>query len=880
MYKKTSILILGFSLMCCVQAWAAIFGGGSGSGWDGDNGSIQSSTPPNKLAFTTFPSGTLYPGTQFNITTTVEDINGSANSSTQAYNLPIALSATDSGAVTIFDTNNLSLPADTSTSSASVTYSNGAVNYTNIYIEKQGSFTLSATETSGNHYLASATQLNFTIQNPIAITPPPAGFFVSGINDPTQGITWSDCRNDASTCPNTMPCGVGGSTCSVQAHPYTYVVSSQGSSNNVNAAGVTGGTPFYAWAPPYAASTYNITLKVADTGSGDQSTYQATSNSIPVYTPSLNISDPSPTTFNAGSTFSLNVTVKYNNGSNPLPTATGAQDSITLQLCDSKGQNCGSTSFSGPTTPIAMNASAGVASFTGLSITNPGSFKICAADGNTSIAAACTSPLTVISHFSNVSVPSTIYVGDSATITWKSDATVSGTKLKLFTNGTLINSPIATGITSTSSSTYSWTATDNIASTAYIQVCQSDDTQCVQSNTFKILPKITMSSPTSSTSWVALDPAQNITWTYTGTVNSWQLAYATSTNGGNTWSVFTTFTPSASPTCSSNSCTLNWSNVPDIIHAVFSGNEQKYNNIKVKIQIADGQHTSFNPLVSQASSGFIVKYYPITWKVLDPTGSGITSGLGVLESPGSWIVDPEIPNNGLSSGFVRYYPYSLGYQTTWRTTTSSQYNGNTYPTSGTWNADSDNKTNTVTLYPKSATFIPYSNFTYDSSANNNSGAATINCWLQSSTGLNKVTDYIAGDACTVTIKNAINSSSDQILTSSSPNSDGVFTINWDLSNVNKNSTYYALTRITHNSTSFYSNTSYDLAGPSILNSVQGVAGVNWTQVGNLGSAVDQINTKVATISDQASANQNQTIGALNTVDTHVQTVGSNVDSLT
>ena len=426
----------------------------------------------------------------------------------------------------------------------------------------------------------------------------------------------------------------------------------------------------------------------------------------------------------------------------------------------------------------------------------------------------------------------TLNVGSSSNISWTASGTVAKVKLEYYNGSswnTIIDSTSNTG-------TYSWTVPDTITSSALVRVTDIDaghpDSSGQSAGSFTIQSNIALTAPASGVNW-AVNETHNITWTNTGTVGQVRLWYATSKDSYATWTEITSG-------ATTNVNTYSWV-VPDIILSV-GNNPQTTPTLAVKLKVTDA--ISGHPATAAISNIFNVIYYAVTFSVKDFQTQSDMANLSVACSSG-WSA------TGLTSGVntSHNYPYGI-YTTIW---SRADYTDSSYAN---WTADSA-KTLSLTMTLSAVAgqeYHVYSNFTYDAT----SDSFLINSWLEKSGSI--VTNPTSCDV-TVYDKNGniidINGSgtAGTDLISIVPNTNGVFRQNWDLVNINRNTSYFGKVQIAYQGTIYSSNVTYSISVPSV-------------------STVSQVTALSQSVSDIQSSISNANAGLTSKVNTLQQDVTS------
>jgi len=216
-------------------------------------------------------------------------------------------------------------------------------------------------------------------------------------------------------------------------------------------------------------------------------------------------------------------------------------------------------------------------------------------------------------------------------------------------------------------------------------------------------------APVSSSDWV-VNETRVVTWTTEGTVGTVDLAYATDADGYASWTTFETdCSTGGGGSCDAGAYT--WT-IPDIIDALGDPQTTPNRQIKVKVSDSDAGH----PASSQLSDAFTVRYYAITWIVLDANGSAIAN-LCVDESATTTPAKPAWAvgstgacSDGTFSGnsSIRYYANNnAGGNDAYTTNFDRLETGATYSVSyANWTADSD-ETITVTMDTAATAALTY-----------------------------------------------------------------------------------------------------------------------------------------------------------------------------
>ncbi len=243
-------------------------------------------------------------------------------------------------------------------------------------------------------------------------------------------------------------------------------------------------------------------------------------------------------------------------------------------------------------------------------------------------------------------------VGSSKTITWSyagSPATTVTLKADSG-DGNGFDYTIATGVSIGASGTgsYSWTNIPSSEQGTSTKVRIISDQQSIQddSDTYKIVGGLTITSPNGSEYWIALTPSKTISWTTSGSVSSVDIFY--STDGGSSY-------PYTIATSTSNTGSYSWT-LPDLS-----------NSTTTKIKIVD---SSDSDAYDESDADFTIRYASMTVNVQDSSTSDHLSSITFNPGDGTGAASK-------SSPFTYSWPYGsfdivmdkVGYNT--KTTTQS-----------------------------------------------------------------------------------------------------------------------------------------------------------------------------------------------------------------
>ncbi len=507
------------------------------------------------------------------------------------------------------------------------------------------------------------------------------------------------------------------------------------------------------------------------------------------------------------------------------------------------------------------------------------------------------------------------------------------------TTGTITN-------TSGTNYSATWTVPDQISPTVYIQICDSTLTNCYEApNSFKILPKIVATTSTNNT-WAVGDPdsSKNISWTYTGYIGAGntsgtgvarnlKISYS-STVGGHTYSntldsdsgiVSGSYCPSISTNpATATVCTIQWDQALDIINDIakqaYPADASTQSNLFQDIQaflLSNGNGANdysipvtitVKDLQSNVSVNFLVNviYYNITWVPLSSDGVSEVTPIEISDTQLTNTIVSGLPvvlktsygyENYSNGTYLRLYPYSTYQTDLLQTSTNPVY---AEYVDNNWVPSSYQETITVLMKPAApSAYNVFSNLTYNSSGTG-TGTYAINCWMQDPTSSDIVTSYNTtspADTCSVTLTDATGATVATLTASASssctPSPDSgcldptsyVFRIPLNVAILNLNNIYYGAVTVTlkGGSTSYYTNTSYNLVEPTMLNNLNNSIGavnsnltntvnaidtgvtnlngeVNWTNVTDIKAKTDTINwTDIQSIGAAVGENQTTTL---------------------
>ena len=330
--------------------------------------------PENKLAITTAPPSSFAAGSTFSVGVTVEDQYGNTittGTTGSTDTIKIALS-----------TGTFSSGGSTATANAV----NGVATFSNLSINTVGTYTITATDTSHTSVTSATTSF--------AVTPAPPSkfsFTQTASGGHTVGTTASvgpfqvQVQDQFGNAVTNTGGPVTVQLTSSSPGSTFFTPTSGGSSGGL----VTIATGASSSASFYYADTSTGTPTLTATAIVNGANVNGTTNGFtmtPAAESQLAITTQPPASLAAGGTFSVGVTVEDQYGNIVTTGNIGSTDTVKLTLS--------SGSFATGTTSVA--AVNGVATFSGLSITTPGTYTITASDTtHTAIMTAATNPFTV-----------------------------------------------------------------------------------------------------------------------------------------------------------------------------------------------------------------------------------------------------------------------------------------------------------------------------------------------------------------------------------------------------------------------------------------------------------------------------------------------------
>lgn len=476
-----------------------------------------------------------------------------------------------------------------------------------------------------------------------------------------------------------------------------------------------GATGCYEWTPRFVAADI-VKVKMED--AQDPFTFDMTSGTFEV--PGMSFSNPPP----GGSlTLDVNAPFQIQWGTEP-PTAVA---DVTLHYSVDDGL----------TFPVQIATGIG----------NPGFYNWTVPDaiGTTLrlrvMSSADPTLFTLSERFAIRSIPTVVApnggelydVGTPATIRWRMQGTVGTVALAYDADGdfdpadtgaqaTQVIAPTAANgtnggcaLAAGETGCYAWTVPDAIGTGVKVQVLDADaghpSVSDASNNPFTIRAAFGFSSPAVTDAW-AVNEQRGIAWTTAGTVGNVKLEYSTDDFAcapGNCTVILNT---------TANDGVESWA-VPDLItpSVASPGFGPAAHTLPVRLRVSDA--VPGHPAAKALSQPFTVKWYKITWRVLNSRNDQPLDSVRVTDQstipfwPG-W----ETPGDTVLPPIIHYYPATglqtagLGpYTTTWAKT-------NFVPYTLDWQADAD-KTITVSLEdttPDPTVYTVQADYSYDATA--------------------------------------------------------------------------------------------------------------------------------------------------------------------
>ncbi|MFQ5680530.1 MAG: hypothetical protein ACE5GG_00520, partial [Candidatus Omnitrophota bacterium] len=405
------------------------------------------------------------------------------------------------------------------------------------------------------------------------------------------------------------------------------------------------------------------------------------------------------------------------------------------------------------------------------------------------------------------------------------------------TNWTTITSSTA------NDGTYSWTIPNDASTTVQARVSDVNDTDTADTshersaNDFHIDGAFDVTAPDGGERWVVNEP-KYITWNTTAgsaaTIPKVKVEYSVDLQNL-TW---TTIKEAEEGTNDDGIITNDGTFLWTVPHPV-SSQIPPTPSTTVKIRISDA---SDSDAYDASAQQWTIDYYWITWSIKDLLMNTSISAVTVYDDAG-WYGSQATPYQYFGDGDVRGYPYQATQYTVILDKTPS-YN----LASASFSADQDQ---TVYVYMESTTVrenTVYSDFTYDA----NTDTLYVKSWLEQ-TGLL----VPSPTSVTVEIHESPSGALAQTLTSSSPDSNGIFWQSWANTGMDAAKTYFAKTSIVFSSSTFTGGDSYDIYLGEVLKDTgttlpATISTIN-TSVSNVETKVDSLTTKVDAVKTDTAA---------------------------
>ncbi len=516
----------------------------------------------------------------------------------------------------------------------------------------------------------------------------------------------------------------------------------------------------YNWTVPNNASS---TVRVRITDANRTTTTDVSNNYFIIAVPTLTITSPNSGEFWAVGDYAPVTWITVGSVSNELVLYYSVDAGSTWETIATNEQNDGKYTWIVPNEPSSLA-------------------RLKIVDG----ARPATSD-TSDANFTIISVPTltitspdggeTYVLGDTMNITWSSKGLSIGLlKIEYSADNFATSRTIAQDISNTGS--YGWTIPEAALSGATIKVRITDQARPAITDTsnanFRIRGGFTITAPNGGESWGAKS-TQAITWTTKGTIANVKLEY--SLDSGTTWSTI------ISSVANANS--YNWT-LPDAQKAA------------CRVRVSDASDSTVNALSAQ---NFSIVYYTITWKVLDYDNYSDLSSLNVNCGSG-WTVS----DASLTSPVTHAYPYG-NYTTFW---SRDGY----IERSTAWTADSDKS---VTLYLESSISAQIEwhvllSTTYTAETD----TLKTNSWLERRGKMVGLTDVERGDLTNTILQIFDGDTLLKEMSSTTPNSQGVFSFSWASTGLEAGKTYFIKAQIEYREATYTSGGSIDVTSEKEL----------------------------------------------------------------
>ncbi|MCK5578511.1 MAG: hypothetical protein KAI63_03190, partial [Planctomycetes bacterium] len=359
----------------------------------------------------------------------------------------------------------------------------------------------------------------------------------------------------------------------------------------------------------------------------------------------------------------------------------------------------------------------------------------------------------------------------------------------------------------TGTNSYSWDVPDQITAgfTGKVRVFLTGDlaVKDVSDDQFKIKSEIVSELSTKAVNeppnqirtlpWVVTNEPEVISWTTTGTVNNITIRYSTDGFVSDSHDIITN---------TANTSPYDWA-IPNFGQG----------GITTTIRVYDANDDDIN-IGSYGETGqFLIDYYNVNWNFLDDVTQQNLDGIGTPGAPVEW-------GDGTSAYYLQSpvhhaYPYKTDY------TTVVRKDGYSLKTIGPWTADQDKEMTVLMASSVIHQWGAIANFLYDASTD----SMHVISWFEKD-GLiqsSPLPDSVAIDIYDQSgnpVDTDPGTPGDQSLFSSSPNAEGVFHIDWNDTNLQENTTYWARVTLTYSGQNFYGAMTYDINIPVKLQNIK------------------------------------------------------------
>ena len=510
----------------------------------------------------------------------------------------------------------------------------------------------------------------------------------------------------------------------------------------------------YAWVVPSDASS---TARIRITDASRLTTVDTSNNYFTIAVPTITISSPNGGEFWAVGDSAPVTWSSVGSVSDELVFYYSVNSGTTWNTIATNEANDGAYTWTVPNDPSAL------VRFKIVDGARPASSDI--SDANLSIIPVPTITLTAPNG------GETYVLGEAMNITWTSKGLSIGLlKIEYSADNFATSRTIAQDVSNTGS--YVWTVPEDALSGANIKVRITDQSRAVITDTsdaiFRIRGGFTITSPKGGESWGAKSP-QTITWTTKGTIANVKLEY--SVDSGSTWSTITSSV--------ANAGSYSWT-VPDVQKAT------------CRVRVSDVSDATVNAV---SAANFSIVYYTITWNILDYDTYSDLRNLNVNCGSG-WVVS----DASLTSPITHSYPYG-NYTTFW---SKSEY----IERSTSWTANADKS---VTLYLESSISAQIewhvlSSTTYAAETD----TLKTNSWLERRGKMVGLTAVEKDDLKTATLQVYDGNTLVKEMSSSTPDSQGVFSFSWANTGLESGKTYFVKMQIKYREATYTSGGSINI----------------------------------------------------------------------